>query len=205
METVLLTTLQLAKRLGLSPITIQIWRSQGLGIPFVKQGPRVFYRLADVQTYERRNIESLSAWLLGGDRPLPEMEAVVRAANLPLQKIRQRIGSLKDFDIEIDNGDSSLAPNQAVGLDLPQPELIEPIKQPADSDKQTQFDQDQAFHQSQPLFAADENAAVTDGPFAGLEAIYQNPDAESRSMSLLDMLSKTVAMRIDAVGLRKTG
>ena len=33
---------------------------------------RVFYRLSDVQDYERRNVDSLSAWLLGSDRPLPE-------------------------------------------------------------------------------------------------------------------------------------
>jgi transcriptional antiterminator RfaH len=91
METVLLTTSQLARRLGLASITLQIWRSQGIGIPFIKQGARVFYRLADVQDYERRNVQSLSAWLLGSDRPLPEMDALVRAANLPLQKIRQRI------------------------------------------------------------------------------------------------------------------
>ena len=49
METVLLTTLQLAKRLGIAAITLQIWRSQGIGIPYVKQGTRVFYRLADVR------------------------------------------------------------------------------------------------------------------------------------------------------------
>jgi DNA-binding transcriptional MerR regulator len=96
MEMVFLTTLQLAKRLGIAPITLQIWRSQGIGIPFVKQGTRVFYRLADVQDYERRNVDSLSAWLLGSDRPLPEMEALVRAANLPLQKIRQRIGETRE-------------------------------------------------------------------------------------------------------------
>ena len=45
MEMVLLTTAQLAKRLGIAAITLQIWRSQGIGIPFVKQGTRVFYRL----------------------------------------------------------------------------------------------------------------------------------------------------------------
>jgi hypothetical protein len=61
MEMVLLTTAQLAKRLGIAAITLQIWRSQGIGIPFVKQGTRVFYRLSDVQDYERRNIDSLSA------------------------------------------------------------------------------------------------------------------------------------------------
>ena len=44
METVLLTTLQLAKRLGIAAITLQIWRSQGIGIPFVKC---VFQAMAD--------------------------------------------------------------------------------------------------------------------------------------------------------------
>ena len=100
MEMVMLTTAQLAKRLGIAAITLQIWRSQGIGIPFVKQGTRVFYRLADVQDYERRNVDSLSAWLLGSDRPLPEMEALVRAANLPLQKIRQRITNSPDEGAE---------------------------------------------------------------------------------------------------------
>ena len=46
---------------------------------------------------------------------------------------------------------------------------------------------------------------VADGPFAGLEAIYQNTDAESRSMILLNILSKPVAMRIDTASLRRAG
>jgi transcriptional antiterminator RfaH len=58
---------------------------------------------------------------------------------------------------------------------------------------------------AQPLFTAGDNVTVADGPFAGLEAIYQNTDAESRSMILLNILSKRVAMRIDSASLRKTG
>jgi len=57
----------------------------------------------------------------------------------------------------------------------------------------------------QPLFTAGDNVTVADGPFAGLEAINQNTDAESRSMILLNILSKPVAMRIDTASLRKTG
>ena len=53
--------------------------------------------------------------------------------------------------------------------------------------------------------AAGDNVTIADGPFAGLEAIYQNTDAESRSMILLNILSKPVAMRIDSASLRKTG
>ena len=131
MEMVLLTTAQLAKRLGIAAITLQIWRSQGIGIPYVKQGTRVFYRLADVQDYERRNIDSLSAWLLGSDRPLPEMEALVRAANLPLQKIRQRIANPPEIDIDAPSPLLEQQPEDVV--ELPDPEPTEPS---ADSDRQ---------------------------------------------------------------------
>ncbi len=65
MEMVLLTTAQLAKRPDIAPITLQIWRSRGIGVPFVKQGTRVFCRLSDVQDvpdYARRSVQMLSAW-----------------------------------------------------------------------------------------------------------------------------------------------
>jgi DNA-binding transcriptional MerR regulator len=140
MEMVLLTTLQLAKRLGIAAITLQIWRSQGIGIPFVKQGTRVFYRLSDVRDYERRNVDSLSAWLLGSDRPLPEMEALVRAANLPLQKIRQRIATPPDIDSDA----ISARPLPAEVFESPKPDPIEPS---ADSGWQPQATPD---HYSRP-------------------------------------------------------
>jgi hypothetical protein len=94
MDSVLLTTQQLAQRLGLAPITLQLWRSQGLGIPFIKTGHRVFYRLTDVQRYERREMRALTTWLLATECPLPEMRAMVRAAGLPLNAIRPRYRNL---------------------------------------------------------------------------------------------------------------
>ena len=48
-------------------------------------------------------------------------------------------------------------------------------------------------------------STCADGPFAGIEAIFKTADAESRSMILLEMLSKPVAMRIETASLRKTG
>lgn len=102
MDTVLLTTSQLAERLGLATITLQIWRGQGLGIPFIKEGHRVFYRLEDVQRYERREVKALMRWLLSADCPVPQMHAMVRAAGLPLQKIRDgSAGPLKFESPEI--------------------------------------------------------------------------------------------------------
>ena len=60
-------------------------------------------------------------------------------------------------------------------------------------------------HSAQPMFALGEHVVVADGPFAGLEAIYQATDAERRSMILLEMLGKPVSMRIDTANLRKAG
>jgi transcriptional antiterminator RfaH len=55
------------------------------------------------------------------------------------------------------------------------------------------------------LFTAGDSVRITEGAFAGLEAIYQMNDAEGRAMVLLDLLSKPVAMTIDAASLRKMG
>jgi len=59
--------------------------------------------------------------------------------------------------------------------------------------------------QPERLFKSGERVVVADGPFAGIEAIFKTADAESRSMILLDVLSKPVAMRIETASLRKTG
>jgi|GEM_PF-90865 len=172
MEMVLLTTAQLAKRLGIAAITLQIWRSQGIGIPFVKQGTRVFYRLSDVQDYERRNVDSLSAWLLGSDRPLPEMEALVRAANLPLQKIRQRIANPADIDGDAVSPLPQQHPQPADSAESPEPDPTEPC---AYSDWQPQATPEQSFHQSpsdaRPPLIHRPNSTIAEGvsgsrPFA---------------------------------------
>ena len=60
-------------------------------------------------------------------------------------------------------------------------------------------------HPSQLIFAPGDHVVVADGPFAGLDAIYQTTDAERRSMILLEILSKPVPMRIDTANLRKAG
>jgi transcriptional antiterminator RfaH len=65
----------------------------------------------------------------------------------------------------------------------------------------------QQLQQTNPqvLFAAGDKVVITDGPFAGIEAIYQTADAERRSMILLSMLNKPVPMRIEPGKLRKCG
>ena len=55
------------------------------------------------------------------------------------------------------------------------------------------------------MFHSGDSVVITDGPFAGIEAIYQTADADRRAFILLDILSKPVSMQIDAGRLRKAG
>ena len=52
-------------------------------------------------------------------------------------------------------------------------------------------------------FEVGQALVVTDGPFMGLEAIYQMHDGESRVMVLLNILSKPVQLAIAPTSLRK--
>jgi transcriptional antiterminator RfaH len=44
---------------------------------------------------------------------------------------------------------------------------------------------------------------VTQGPFAGVEAIFEMADGEQRVMVLLNILSKQVRMSIPPAGIKK--
>ena len=61
--------------------------------------------------------------------------------------------------------------------------------------------------QGQPrcLFSPGERFVLKDGPFAGIEAIYQMRDGESRVMVLIELLSKPVRMSVAPTSLRKVG
>ena len=43
---------ELAKRWGISPRTLERWRTIGFGPAFLKLGGRVAYRLADIEAFE---------------------------------------------------------------------------------------------------------------------------------------------------------
>ncbi|SDB58589.1 hypothetical protein SAMN02982931_04703 [Bauldia litoralis] len=47
-----LTQHDLAQRWRLSHRTLEKWRSLGTGVPYLKVGGRVLYRLADVEAFE---------------------------------------------------------------------------------------------------------------------------------------------------------
>ncbi len=58
---------------------------------------------------------------------------------------------------------------------------------------------------AEAMFVSGDAVVITDGPFAGLEAIYQTADSERRAFILLEILNKPVPMQIDAGRLRKAG
>ena len=58
---------------------------------------------------------------------------------------------------------------------------------------------------AEAMFHHGDSVVITDGPFAGIEAIYQTSEAERRAFILLEILAKPVSMQIDAGRLRKAG
>ena len=54
-----------------------------------------------------------------------------------------------------------------------------------------------------PQFEPGQAIVITQGPFAGLEAVYQMSDGESRVMVLLSILSKSVKLAIAPTSIRK--
>ena len=58
---------------------------------------------------------------------------------------------------------------------------------------------------TEAMFQTGDSVVIADGPFAGIEAIYQTADAERRAFILLEILAKPVSMHLDAGRLRKAG
>ncbi|MBF0097144.1 MAG: helix-turn-helix domain-containing protein [Magnetococcales bacterium] len=59
MEIKHITPFHLAQRWRITPKTLQNWRCDGKGPPYLKIGGRIVYRLEDVERYEitqRRNV-----------------------------------------------------------------------------------------------------------------------------------------------------
>ncbi len=63
----------------------------------------------------------------------------------------------------------------------------------------------EALVQTEPkrFFQPGERVYLTEGPFAGIEGIYQIPDGERRVMVLIELLNKPVAVSIAPSSLRK--
>lgn len=51
-DTIHLTQMELAERWRVSHRTLERWRQRRVGVPYLKIGNRVAYRLADIEQYE---------------------------------------------------------------------------------------------------------------------------------------------------------
>ncbi len=58
METRHLNPFQLSRRWGITPKTLQNWRSKSKGPAFIKVGGHVLYRMKDIEQYEANNYHS---------------------------------------------------------------------------------------------------------------------------------------------------
>ena len=57
--------------------------------------------------------------------------------------------------------------------------------------------------QPQRLFHNGDRLAIVDGPFAGLEAVYQLPSGEDRALVLIEWLGKQVPLQVPPASLRQ--
>lgn len=55
----------------------------------------------------------------------------------------------------------------------------------------------------QRLFSHGEQLLIADGPFAGLEAVFQMPSGENRAIVLIKLMGKLAQMKIAPANLRK--
>jgi hypothetical protein len=56
MERTFINQIELARRWCISPRTLERWRWLGEGLPFIKLGGRVVYRLSDIEAYEKAQV-----------------------------------------------------------------------------------------------------------------------------------------------------
>lgn len=59
MKTPYLSQSQLADRWQMSPKTLERWRWLNQGLPYVKIGNRVLYRIEDVENFEAQNTQAV--------------------------------------------------------------------------------------------------------------------------------------------------
>jgi transcriptional antiterminator RfaH len=52
------------------------------------------------------------------------------------------------------------------------------------------------------LFAPGDSVCLTEGPFAGMEGVYQMTDGEQRAMVLIELLGKSASLRVEVGKLR---
>ena len=75
-----------------------------------------------------------------------------------------------------------------------QPDLIEIIKT---------FEKKLTATEPEPLFCAGQRVLLTQGPFQGIEAVYELEDGDARSFVLIEILGKQTRLRVETGILNK--
>jgi transcriptional antiterminator RfaH len=70
-----------------------------------------------------------------------------------------------------------------------------------------QLQSSESRHKERParLFEAGDRIRITDGPFAGIEGVFQIAEGDKRVMVLIEMMSKPVSVRVTPSIVRKLG
>ena len=55
---------------------------------------------------------------------------------------------------------------------------------------------------ARPLFSPGQKVRITEGPFAGLDAVFDLADGEARAMVLIELLSKQVRLPLEVTQIR---
>lgn len=77
MSTRHLNQVEVAKRWGFSPRTLENWRCRGEGPRFLKIGGKVVYRLQDVEAFEQNQLRAKTASARGRKRRAQSAEQSV--------------------------------------------------------------------------------------------------------------------------------
>ena len=76
MSPALLSTQQVADRMGLTTRQLQDLRLRGIGPPIVQRGLSIHYELSDVMDIERHEAMAIIDQVLASDRPLTLLRAI---------------------------------------------------------------------------------------------------------------------------------
>jgi transcriptional antiterminator RfaH len=177
--------------------------------------------LKHLQPFEvRPETKPTAAWYLVHTKPRQEIAALTNLRNqgyecyLPkmrIERVRRSVASVglepmfpRYLFIRLETGDhaKSWSPIRSTpGVS----QLVRFGDRPAKVDDRL-IELLQWREQSQPveeLFRGGDRVIITEGSFAGIEAIYQAPSAEHRALILLELLSRPITVRVQTGVLRK--
>lgn len=139
--TTTLNEIELAARWGMSPKTLQRWRTQNVGPEYLKLGKKVMYPLADVEDYEkliRSNFADVEEILLylqqTGEASLDRIQAAClggKESRHHIQAYLQRLTRSSPPRVKaqmalLDPASAVMTVLYSPCADVPQPPLIEP-------------------------------------------------------------------------------